>query len=80
MANFLSKLFGTKADRDMKELRPILEKCLEAYEPISKLSNDELRAKTKEESTNTEKETTEEVLESVSEASLKEKLSAVNAR
>ena len=46
MANFLSKLFGTKADRDMKELRPILEKCLEAYEPISKLSNDELRAKT----------------------------------
>ncbi|MDL2308028.1 preprotein translocase subunit SecA [Bacteroidales bacterium OttesenSCG-928-C03] len=46
MANFLKKLFGTKADRDMKELKPILADVLEAYESIKDLSNDELRAKT----------------------------------
>ncbi|MEG2070288.1 MAG: preprotein translocase subunit SecA [Bacteroidales bacterium] len=46
MANFLSKLFGTKADRDLKELKPFLERTLEAYEMIKNLSNDELRSKT----------------------------------
>ncbi|MDR1758379.1 MAG: preprotein translocase subunit SecA [Bacteroidales bacterium] len=46
MANFLSKIFGTKADRDMKELRPVLGHILEAYESIKNLSNDELREKT----------------------------------
>ena len=48
MANFLSKLFGTKASRDMKELEPIKDSILEAYESIKTLSNDELRAKTQE--------------------------------
>ncbi|MCQ2264858.1 MAG: preprotein translocase subunit SecA [Bacteroidales bacterium] len=48
MANFLSKLFGTKADRDLKELKPYLEKTLAAYETIKGLSNDELRHKTVE--------------------------------
>ena len=48
MANFLSKLFGTKASRDMKELEPIKDRILEAYESIKTLSNDELRAKTQE--------------------------------
>ena len=46
--SFLSKLFGTKADRDMKELKPYLEKTLAAYETIKDLSNDELRHKTVE--------------------------------
>ena len=46
MANFLSKLFGTKADRDLKALQPILQNVLEAYEYIKDLSNDELRLKT----------------------------------
>jgi len=46
MANFLTKLFGTKADRDMKELQPLLHKTLEAYETIKDLSIDELRHKT----------------------------------
>ncbi len=46
MANFLGQLFGTKADRDMKELRPILQNVLHAYEPIKELTNDELRHKT----------------------------------
>ena len=46
MANFLGQLFGTKADRDMKELRPILQNVIHAYEPIKELTNDELRHKT----------------------------------
>ena len=48
MANFLSSLFGNKSQRDLKELKPILESCLKAYPNISKLSNDELREKTQE--------------------------------
>ena len=39
------KIFGTKADRDMKQLRPVLNKVLAAYETIDRLSADELRAK-----------------------------------
>ena len=42
--DIIKKLFGTKSERDMKVLRPILEKVLKAYEDIDKLSNDELRA------------------------------------
>ena len=48
MANFLTKLFGSKSQRDLKELNPILSKCLETYDQVTKLSNDELRAKTVE--------------------------------
>ena len=48
MANFLSKIFGTKSDRDLKELNPILDTIKEAYERIKGFSNDELRAKTQE--------------------------------
>ena len=48
MANFLTKLFGTKADRDMKELKPKLNRALEAYESIKNLSTDDLRHKTVE--------------------------------
>ncbi|MBQ8866763.1 MAG: preprotein translocase subunit SecA [Bacteroidaceae bacterium] len=45
---FLSKLFGNKSTRDMKEIQPWVEKVKKAYENISKLSNDELRAKTED--------------------------------
>lgn len=48
MANFFAKLFGTKSQRDLKQLNPILDKCLAAYDEITKLSNDDLRAKTAE--------------------------------
>ena len=48
MANFLSKLFGTKADRDLKEVQPLLNATLKVYPEIQKLSNDELRGKTLE--------------------------------
>ena len=37
------KIFGTKADRDMKAIKPTLDKVLEAYKGIDKLSDDELR-------------------------------------
>ena len=48
IASILKKVFGSKADRDLKQIRPILNKVLEAYGPIDKLSNDDLRAKTEE--------------------------------
>ena len=46
--NFLKSLFGDKSNRDMKLIQPIVEKVKAAYPEIQKLSNDELRAKTKE--------------------------------
>ena len=45
---FISKLFGNKATRDMKEIQPWVEKVKAVYPEISKLTNDELRAKTEE--------------------------------
>ncbi|WP_279148022.1 preprotein translocase subunit SecA [Segatella bryantii] len=45
---FLVSLFGNKSSRDMKTIQPIVEKVKAAYADIQKLSNDELRAKTKE--------------------------------
>ncbi len=48
MANFFAKFFGTKSQRDLKQLNPILEKCLAAYDEVKNLTNDELRAKTVE--------------------------------
>ena len=43
---FLSKIFGNKAERDLKEIKPIVEKIKSVYPSIAKLSNDELRART----------------------------------
>ncbi|MBQ8021362.1 MAG: preprotein translocase subunit SecA, partial [Bacteroidales bacterium] len=48
VAGILKKIFGSKADRDMKQVRPYLDKILAAYPAIDKLSNDELRARTEE--------------------------------
>jgi len=42
--DILKKFFGTKADRDMKLIQPYVDKTLEAYIRIDKLSHDELRA------------------------------------
>lgn len=42
----LSKLFGDKAQRDLKELTPYLEKIKAVYPRLESLSNDELRAET----------------------------------
>lgn len=46
MLSFIKKIFGDKATRDLKEIKPVLDKTIQVYESISKLSNDELRAKT----------------------------------
>ena len=40
----LKKLFGSKAERDMKQIQPILAKVLAAYDRIDRLSDDELRS------------------------------------
>ncbi len=44
----LKALFGDKSSRDMKLIQPFVDKVKEAYPEIKALSNDELRAKTKE--------------------------------
>ena len=46
--NFLSKIFGNKAQRDLKAIQPLVEMVKAVYPEIQALSNDELRAKTKE--------------------------------
>ena len=43
-SDLLKKMFGSKADRDLKAIRPILDKALAEYARIDKLSDDELRA------------------------------------
>ena len=44
--SFLSKLFGNKAQRDMREIKPYVDKVRELAPVMEKLTNDELRAKT----------------------------------
>ncbi|MGZ3873753.1 MAG: preprotein translocase subunit SecA, partial [Mucilaginibacter sp.] len=46
MLNFISKLFGSKSDRDVKGILPIVEKVKAEFAKLGGLSNDELRAKT----------------------------------
>ena len=48
ISDILKKIFGSKADRDMKEVKPVLDQVLAAYETIDKLSNDALRARSEE--------------------------------
>ena len=42
---FLTKLFGNKSQRDLKEITPYVEKIKAVYPSIQPLSNDELRAR-----------------------------------
>ena len=46
MLKFLSKLFGSKSERDIKAIQPIVVKIKEEFEKLASLSNDELRGKT----------------------------------
>ncbi len=46
--DLLSKIFGNKATRDMKEIQPWVDKIKAIYPEIEKLDNDSLRAKTQE--------------------------------
>ena len=45
---FLQSLFGNKSSRDMKLIQPLVEEVKKAYTEIKALSNDELRARTKQ--------------------------------
>ena len=44
LASVIKKVFGTKAEKDMRQIRPILEKVLAEYENIDKLDVNALRA------------------------------------
>ena len=44
----LQALFGNKSSRDMRLIQPLVEKVLEVYPEIQALSNDDLRAKSRE--------------------------------
>ncbi|MGB2696903.1 MAG: hypothetical protein WBD28_03465, partial [Candidatus Zixiibacteriota bacterium] len=48
MANILTKIFGSKHDRDTKRIEPLVDDINQIYEEYHKLSDDELRAKTDE--------------------------------
>jgi len=43
ITDVLKKFFGTKSERDIKEIQPYVDKALAAYTRIDKLSHDELR-------------------------------------
>ncbi|WP_462279890.1 preprotein translocase subunit SecA [Salinivirga cyanobacteriivorans] len=45
---FIAKMFGTKADRDLKAIMPIVEQIKAEYEKIKELGHDELRAASQE--------------------------------
>ena len=40
----MKAVFGSKSDRDMKQVKPVLNKILALYPEIDALSDDELRA------------------------------------
>ncbi|MDN3585499.1 preprotein translocase subunit SecA [Pedobacter aquatilis] len=46
MLGFLAKVFGSKSERDIKAIQPLVVKINEEYAKLSSISNDELRAKT----------------------------------
>ena len=48
MFNILKKVFGTKYDKDVKEIQPYVEQTNAYFEEYQSLSNDELRNKTLE--------------------------------
>ncbi|MBU0984957.1 MAG: preprotein translocase subunit SecA, partial [candidate division Zixibacteria bacterium] len=46
--NLLTKVFGTKHDREVKRLRPLVDEINEHFDALQQLSDDELKAKTEE--------------------------------
>ncbi|MES2762888.1 MAG: preprotein translocase subunit SecA [Bacteroidota bacterium] len=45
MLTFLKKFFGTKSEKDIKSIQPLVDQTLEIYPTLASLSNDQLRAK-----------------------------------
>src|SRR5690606_1433678 len=48
MLKLISKIFGTKSDKDIKKVMPLVEAVKKEYERLSSISHDELRQKTRE--------------------------------
>ncbi len=48
MIGFITKLFGTKSDKDIKEVNPIVDRIHEEYAKLASLSHDQLRAKSED--------------------------------
>lgn len=48
MIKILQKLFGTKSDKDIKEIQPYITKIKQEYEQLKNLTDDQLRQKTKD--------------------------------
>ncbi|TSJ38691.1 preprotein translocase subunit SecA [Mucilaginibacter corticis] len=46
MLNFISKLFGSKSERDVKAIMPLVEKVKAEFAKLDQITNDELRART----------------------------------
>lgn len=46
MLGFLAKIFGSKSERDIKALQPLVTQINEEYAKLSSITNDELRNKT----------------------------------
>ncbi|WP_444403596.1 preprotein translocase subunit SecA [Prevotella sp.] len=82
---FLQSLFGNKSSKDMKLIRPLVNKVKEAYPEIQKLSNDELRARTKQlqqyvqDSAKEQKEKIAELKAKIEETPIDERESIFNA-
>jgi len=48
MLDFITKIFGTKHERDIKKINPLVEEINEEHEKLKDLSDEQLRAKTDE--------------------------------
>ena len=48
MWNVITKIFGTKHDRDVKRVQPLVEEINEHFEKLAELSDEQLQAKTDE--------------------------------
>ena len=46
MLGFLNKIFGSKSERDIKQIQPIVEQIKAEYAKLTDLTNDDLRQKT----------------------------------
>ena len=45
LVEFITKLFGNKAQKDMREIMPYVDQIKAVYDEIDRLSNDSLRAR-----------------------------------
>lgn len=46
MLKLIAKIFGTKSQRDIKSVEPLVKETVQEFEKLATLSNDQLRAKT----------------------------------